>query len=234
MADLDWFFQDPKTKPVEPLSYLHLLRRDIDHCFGVDPDTQDVVCGFNPRLQKEVRPKHPETGKDIWCRATWPGVMAILTGVDHLGMFLLGSDKAGSANRFKAFAKRYMPAANYTAIDGPEVLYQLRNAMMHSFGSLSDSFKDGETYQVALMPPQKELIMRTAHGPNVYTVDAEQLHKAFDDAIPLYAAEVMRSAMGVQSAKPLKTKGLCDASVCDECRQSRARLQRVALRAARV
>lgn len=66
--------------------------------------------------------------------AIWPGVMAIMSGIDLLAKFFAGADTTAPGdvgNRFRAFAGEYL--TNNNAIDN-EVLYQLRNSLLHSFG----------------------------------------------------------------------------------------------------
>lgn len=59
----------------------------------------------------------------------WPGAMALLAGVDLLAKFSSGSDSIGGVGqRFKNFVDSFMNAG-----DGNSV-YELRNALLHSFG----------------------------------------------------------------------------------------------------
>jgi hypothetical protein len=81
MADIDRFFRDPRDKPKPPddFSHLYLLRRDIDTCFGFNPDNGNPINGIDS-----------VTRASVYCQALWPGVMGILAGIDLLGKFLAG------------------------------------------------------------------------------------------------------------------------------------------------
>ncbi|MBU2858045.1 hypothetical protein HF289_14660 [Acidithiobacillus ferrooxidans] len=71
--DATLFFEDPKTNKQIPneFSVLYLLRRDVYQCMGIDSTTRN------------------KTGIKI----IWPGVMAILAGIDLLGKFYSGNDE---------------------------------------------------------------------------------------------------------------------------------------------
>jgi len=131
MANIDWYFRNPRLAqpPAEASSQLYLLRRDIDTSFGTDPNTGALWQTIDKR-----------TGKDIYCKAIWPGTMAILAGIDMLGKFLVGTDKTRGPgkitvfDRFKAFTTRYFGLSDTDT----SLLYQLRNSMLHSFGLYSE------------------------------------------------------------------------------------------------
>ncbi len=131
MSNIDCFFRNPRLTPRrgEQLSQLYLLRRDIDTCFGTNPNTEAIW-----------EPLDKKTKEEISCRAIWPGTMAILAGIDMLGKFLAGTDKTRGADsitvgdRFKAFATRYLGLN----VPDAELIYQLRNSLLHTFGLYSE------------------------------------------------------------------------------------------------
>jgi hypothetical protein len=91
-ANFDLFFEDPRTPHLPGVSrgwgVLHLLRRDIIRCFGEDPETGTKAAVF----------------------ALWPGVMAVLAGVDLLGKFWRGNDSTFMGEvgkRFRDFLGEY-------------------------------------------------------------------------------------------------------------------------------
>jgi hypothetical protein len=118
------FFTDPAVNPptLGPASVLHLLRRDVNFCFGIDHKTGQPA----PRLG----------------RAIFPGVMTIMAGWDLLGKFLAGSDAPNQAGpRFQEFVQRFVRTATTATGDLTEeqvwCLWQLRNSMLHSFGLIA-------------------------------------------------------------------------------------------------
>lgn len=69
----------------------------------------------------------------------YPGVIGIMTGIDLLAKFYDGKDSIkGVGNRFNNFLKDYFYLEEE---EEKEYVYQLRNAMLHSFGLFS---KDDE------------------------------------------------------------------------------------------
>ena len=80
------------------------------------------------------------------CQALWPAAMGMLAGVDLLAKFLEGSDATGKVrDRFRSFVGRFF-GLNPT---DQEVLYQLRNALLHSFGLYSKT-PQGKVYRFFL------------------------------------------------------------------------------------
>src|SRR5262249_23474403 len=116
------FFTDPAVDPpvLGTPSILHLLRRDVNFCFGIDHTTGQP----DPNLR----------------RAIFPGIMAIMAGWDMLGKFCFGSDKPNQAGmRFQAFVRRYTRTERGYPLAKEQVwcLWQLRHSMLHSFGLLA-------------------------------------------------------------------------------------------------
>jgi hypothetical protein len=185
MSNIDWFFRNPRSAPVcgEEFSQLYLLRRDIDACFGTDPNTGVTW-----------QPVDKRTGADIHCQAIWPGTMAILAGIDMLGKFLAGNDKTRGpgkvtvADRFKAYCKRYLCLTNSDA----DLVYQLRNSLLHAFGLYSE-VQDNQgnataTYNFILSRAEGRLVEHLKD--DYYRVDAQCLRELFDQSVAKYEAEL--------------------------------------------
>jgi hypothetical protein len=169
-SDADLFFLSPRTKVPRPNQFgvLYLLRRDIDQCMGIDPDTGQ---GGGPT-------------------ALWPGAMAILAGVDLLAKFFKGSDKQGKAGeRFSCFLEHFF-GMNST---DREVIYQLRNALLHSFGLYSKTettkTKTGKQYHFVLTDSGTgALVSHTL--PDEYHVNLRVLHSEFETAVGAYCTKL--------------------------------------------
>ena len=171
MTNLDFFFRSPRIVPQvgQSFSQLYLLRRDIDTCFGTDPNTG------NPTPH---------------CKAIWPGTMTVLTGVDLLGQFLAGNDdRATVGARFKSFLQQYMPMSESDA----EVIYQLRNALLHTFGLYAEK-RHGNvtaTYHFTLGGNIPNLV--ASIPPDCYQVDVQALRVRFEAAVAQYERDLRDS-----------------------------------------
>lgn len=122
--------------------------------------------------------------------AIWPGTMTVLAGIDLLGKFHIGNDDDGGVSgRFKAFVSRYFQSLNP---EDETAIFQLRNALMHSFGLYSEKKKK---------PPTKPQIFRFtvihSGGPLVTRVDDEKvfvdlatLHCKFEHAVKAYQSDL--------------------------------------------
>lgn len=157
----DLFFKDPLAPPGNPPvvhGVLYLLRRDIRACLGVD----------NPR-----------------CRTLWPGAMGILAGVDLLAKFYAGDDSVGSVGeRFRDFVKEFFKPLSG---GGEDVIYQLRNALLHSFGLYSK--KGARTYRFVLTDEGgRRLILQKK--TDEYSIDLLALHRRFELAVKRYGVRV--------------------------------------------
>ena len=114
---LNLFFESPTIEPAaagvpdtsgalmlgtcKRYSTLYLLRRDVDRCLTANPPIY------------------------------WPGIMAMLAGIDLMAKLYDGDDKTtGGAigTRFKKFVEDQMSAG-----DG-DAMWKLRNAILHSYG----------------------------------------------------------------------------------------------------
>ena len=156
-------FRDPCEPRTQPgtLAYLYVLRQDISWCLG-----HDAVSGqYNP------------------LPTLWPGAMAILAGVDLLGKYRAGNDdREKVGQRFKDFLRDYFPLD----ADDCETLYQLRNALLHSFGLYSRN--RNREYLFQLVPGGFSLL--TEIEPGLYQVDIAALHQTFEQAVTRYREDV--------------------------------------------
>jgi len=122
--EIDFFFKNPLEFTDEPgkKSILYLLRRDIMTCFGLDANTNEPIPSA----------------------AFFPGTMAIMAGIDLLAKFYEGNDEPNTAKkRFKIFVNAYIDHHQ------DERIYQLRNSLVHCFGTYSKG-KDGIKYRFRL------------------------------------------------------------------------------------
>ena len=112
--------------------------------------------------------------------ATWPATMAILAGIDLLGRFHEVEDTSSVGKRFRGFVKKYFDISR----DGAETIYQLRNALMHSFGLYSKGCR------FSLINTETDsLIQRSLDGKYV-RINIRALKKEFEAAIERYQADV--------------------------------------------
>jgi hypothetical protein len=156
------FFEDPSVyhKPPRRYGVLYLLRRDIRTCLDIGPDA----------------------GARTHCKALWPGAMAIMAGIDLLAKFLAGNDdRRKSTWRFKGFIEEYFKSISP---DDAETIYQLRNALLHSFGLYSE-YKD-KVYKFVLTAGRGPLVQEQADDK--YWIDILTLYDRFEMAIEGYHA----------------------------------------------
>ncbi len=160
----DLFFESPKVRRTPPTDYgvLHLLRRDIYLCLGWDPVTQ-------------TQTSHP---------TLWPGGMAILAGIDLVAKYLKGDDTIGQVGkRFREYvAKYFQPISS----GDEETIYQLRNALLHSFGLYSQNKTN--SYNFVLSVNASPLIQ--LHGSDIYQIDLRTLHQKFEDSLMKYSTDL--------------------------------------------
>ena len=157
--NIDLFFKEPSEPPQIPgeNGILYLLRRDILTCLGKNPN---------------------EPHKSICYQALFPAGMALLAGIDLLGKFAAGSDGIGKAGcRFKEFLKTY-GGLSEPGKDN-EILWQLRNALLHSFGLYSEKKK----FCLTMTENDSNLIIEN----NGYcSVNLWALHQMLEKAIENY------------------------------------------------
>jgi hypothetical protein len=161
----DIFFRNPRANPHVPgeNGVLYLLRRDICTCLGRDPSSN-----FQKRSYSVL----------------FPGGMAILAGVDLLAKFYKGDDEIGGVTqRFKDFVSKYF---QLDSSGDEEIIYQLRNSLLHSFGLYSR--KGTKTYRFNLVAIRGPLVQKTPIG--TYQVDLITLNRQFEEAIQRYFADL--------------------------------------------
>lgn len=160
---IDLFFKNPNDFNTHAgiHSTLYLLRRDTSLCLGYDPNN-------NQKLNFE---------------ALFPGTMAILAGIDLLAKFCYGdSTKRGEVGkRFRDYIRDYLD--NYFA----EELYQLRNALLHSFGLYSKA-NNGKVYNFVLTRGLDRLVKKETEI--TYLVDINILWKMFEESINKYLKDL--------------------------------------------
>jgi hypothetical protein len=116
---IDLFFSKPYSEGEHPTVYsnLHLLRRHVNICLGIDP---------------------------IGSQAIWPAAMAILAGIDLLGLYYTGGRKIkidkkeiesykSDSRSFMKFCEEFLGLEN----DEPEIVYMFRNALLHTYGLIT-------------------------------------------------------------------------------------------------
>jgi hypothetical protein len=114
--------------------------------------------------------------------------MTVLAGVDLLGKFYAGNDEVGKVgDRFKGFITRYFQQLSQ---DEKEAIYQLRNALLHSFGLYSKT--KSATFRFTVTCSGRALVTR-ADAESVL-VDLSTLHRNFEDAIQRYTQDLEGSA----------------------------------------
>jgi hypothetical protein len=163
-VDADIFFEEPHSGRHSPGQFgvLYLLRRDIFRCMGIDPITRNPMNYM----------------------ALWPGTMAILAGIDLLGKFFAGRDQRGGVGkRFCDYLKEYFQPIS-TGDGG--VIYQLRNALLHSFGLYSED--KGKIYEFVLVQNQSQLIQQVP--ADTYIVDIRELHRRFEESVCRYKVQL--------------------------------------------
>lgn len=160
---IDFFFRNSTDVPIGPnFSYLYLLRRDIFTSLGFDPSTMTPIN----------------------YQVLWPGVMGILAGIDLLGKYLEGDDvKTSVTHRFKNYYQKYFDN-KYDC----EIIYQLRNSMLHSFGLYSFTISKGaksKEFFFALEGRNDNRIVHSHQGDR-YTINIIALCNAFEISIDRY------------------------------------------------
>lgn len=162
-AEADLFFEPPNTRPNTTGQYgiLHLLRKDIFLCMGYDLVNKKPVSHVT----------------------LWPGTMAILAGIDLLAKFYAGDDNPKQVGkRFQLFITKFF---QLSSPGDEETIYQLRNAMLHSFGLYSR----GKTreYHFTLGQHLPQFII---YSGDVCAIDIISLHKQFENAVVAFQTAV--------------------------------------------
>jgi hypothetical protein len=171
------------------------LNKDIEFFFLYTPHPTE--CNRRPLGQYSTL--HLLRQDIIYCfnqgSAIWPATMAIFAGIDLLAKYYKGDDRGGVAERFKKFIEDYLYLSEQSDRD---VIWQLRNSMLHSFGLYSEDRKDGKVkaYKFKLVRYTSRLIqegdteqieIRTEKYPlTYYTVDVSILQQEFERGIRQY------------------------------------------------
>ncbi len=164
--EADLFFEDPRHERPYPGDYgvLYLLRRDVYHCLGWDP----------------------ALGTKTSHQALWPGGMAILAGIDLVAKFYKGDDAVGQVgSRFRDFVGEYFQPLSP---GDEEIIYQLRNALLHSFGLYSR--RGRQAYHFSLTARGGDAPFAQQLAPGRYQVDLFVLHKRFEQALANYKEDL--------------------------------------------
>lgn len=116
----------------------------------------------------------------------WPATMAILAGIDLLGKFHAGQDGPGVGGRFRRFISDYFACLSS---EDAEIIYQLRNALLHSFGLYAES--KGKKYHFTLVYQDIGKLIQThpQHGDS-YLLSITSLYRQFETAIDRYHAQL--------------------------------------------
>lgn len=119
----------------------------------------------------------------------WPATMAILAGIDLLGKFYAGEDGQVVGQRFKNFVNRYFQPISP---DDASTIYQLRNALLHSFGLYSKSGRktSREYYFSLILPEAGRLVQQDPENPDMYLISIAALYDKFETAIRDYKKDV--------------------------------------------
>lgn len=157
------FFRNPNDfeDKIGVHSTLYLLRRDASLCFGYDPNNNHKI--------------HFE--------ALFPAAMAVLAGIDLVAKFVY-RDSSGVGKRYKDYVFKYIDK------EFKEELYQLRNALLHSFGLYSET--KVKVYHFILKRRVGKLIEPISDKS--YLVDIEFLWRQFEASIEAYHKELVTSA----------------------------------------
>jgi hypothetical protein len=111
----------------------------------------------------------------------FPGAMGILVGIDLLGKFLSGNDlRREVGDRFKNFVSEYFDLVPSNV----EVVYQLRNSLLHSFGLRSPKC------QLRIVASGSDPMLIESF-PAVFTPDLIRLHQRFEQAIADYRVRLL-------------------------------------------
>ena len=167
---IEVFFFNPQNSIQPPNDYgvLYLLRRDIYRCLGYNTVTWSI--------DRES--------------IIWPGAMTVLAGIDLLGKFYKGDDSIkGVGQRFKDYYDEYIDNQH------SEIIYQLRNSLLHSFG-LSSKTKT-KTYSFTVSASRDRLVEQ--YSETSYKIDLYSLWDRFEESIEKYKNDL-------QSNDLLKTK----------------------------
>ena len=162
---ISFLFRSPSDAPQSGeghFSNLYLLRRDICSCLGQNPNEFGTHAARGYLTES--------------FQAIWPGVMSILAGIDLLAKFAYGDADGQVGRRFKRFVLEFISPND-------EVLYQLRNSLLHSFGLYA--IKGNNEYRFLLSTSQNDDVLFHMQGSFHY-VNVLHLHHLFEVSIPKF------------------------------------------------
>ena len=117
----------------------------------------------------------------------WPATMAILAGIDLLGKFYAGGHTIRKVRaRFTSFVDKYFAPISD---DDAETIYQLRNALLHSFGLYSRSRTNHYFFSLTL-PRVDPWIQRDPPNSDKYLISIAALYDKFETAVERYRTEL--------------------------------------------
>jgi len=112
--------------------------------------------------------------------------MAILAGIDLVAKFYKGDDAIGQVGtRFKDFVCNYFQPLS---VGDEDIIYQLRNSLLHSFGLYSKSRT--QTYRFSLTAAGNVPLVRQQHSSSSYRIDLVVLYQRFEKALERYAEDL--------------------------------------------
>jgi hypothetical protein len=158
------------------------IANDID-LFFQDPETEPSSpgrFGVLYLLRRDIK-QCITTGQILW-----PATMAILAGIDLLGKFYAGEDGRGVGRRFRSFIDNYFQPISS---DDAETIYQLRNALLHSFGLYSKSRANNYFFSL-ILPEAGPLVQRHPQNREQYLISITALYDKFETAIERYRTEL--------------------------------------------
>ena len=158
------------------------VEKNIDKFFDKsEPNTGDTFSSLNLLWrQKEICLHEDKEGRV----AVWPGVMVIFAGIDMLGFYHCDGELLGSNNRFKTFYTNFF--SHPQIHEESELIYQARNAMMHTFGLYTKDRHDREFKFIYDWQKELDFIINYDSDFNMHIINFYGLNKAFDKAVENY------------------------------------------------
>lgn len=132
------FFEDPSTDPQK------IFQRGQTMFGNLYLLRRDIDTAFN----KEAK---------------WLGVMGIMAGFDLLAKLYAGTDQNTVTKRFSDFINNYV--TNNNAVD-TDVIYQLRNSLLHSFGLYSKREIRGAAAKAAAGFDRQDYLFKLVGDPS--------------------------------------------------------------------
>ncbi|HEX4055425.1 MAG TPA: hypothetical protein VHX86_14265 [Tepidisphaeraceae bacterium] len=173
--DESLFLMHPHTekKPPGLFGILYLLRRDILICMGLNPNDGTEIISAGP---------------DTPSAPLWPGAMAVMAGVDLVAKFLEGKDNTSVGYRFRKFLEQCFKLASQS---DREIIYQLRNSLLHSFGLYSED-STGRIYRFSLRQDGPLITSPTnpSDSTDRYVINIRRLHQDFEKAVVEYQTQL--------------------------------------------